>query len=283
MNDETISFESKIEELRKELDHFKEKRDGLNFEARRWAQERDRIHSNFKELLSKKSGAREKYGVINDRINILKKTMTEAREERRKKRVQLRILKGKLRDLTGKGSYARSENLKAKMEDIEWRIQTTPLQLEEEKRLVEEVRFLETQLAIDKQIEKLRDDESSLKDRMDAAYNGISELYEQKGKMREDMVQFSKKLDELKIKADEMHGKYLGYRDEAKKFHLRYVEILNQIRSLEGELDKMEEKRRAERSRELKKDLEKKALEKLSGRKRLTLEELKILAEKGKI
>jgi uncharacterized coiled-coil DUF342 family protein len=283
MNDKATSFESKIEELRKELDHFKEKRDDLNLEARRWAQERDRIHKDFKELLSKKSSSRERYRAINERINILKKVIIEAREERRKKKVRLRILKGKLRDLRARGSYARSEEMKAEMEDLEWRIQTTPLQLEEEKRLVEKVRFLETQLAIHSQIEKLGDDESSLKDRMDAAYNEVSELYEQKAKTRDDIVEFSKKLDELKTKADGMHGKYLECKDEARKFHLTYVDILNQIRSLEEELDKMEQKRRAERTRELEKDLEKKALKKLNGRKRLTLEELKILAEKGKI
>jgi uncharacterized coiled-coil DUF342 family protein len=283
MNDKATSFESKIEELRKELDHFREKRDDLNLEARRWAQKRDRIHKDFKELLAKKSSTRERYRAVNERINILKEVITEAREERRKKKVQLRILKGKLRDLRARGSYARSEDLKAEMEDLEWRIQTTPLQLEEEKRLVEDVRFLETQLAIHSQIEKLGDDQSSLKDRMDAAYNEVSELYEQKAKTRDDIVEFSKKLDEFKIKADGMHGKYLECKDEARKFHLMYVDILNQIRSLEEELDKMEQKRRAERTRELKKDLEKKALKKLDGRKRLTLEELKILAEKGKI
>ena len=97
------------------------------------------------------------------------------------------------------------------------------------------------------------------------------------------MLELSKKLDDLKVKADELHGRYLSCRDEAQGFHRKYVEILNRTKSFKRELSEIEERRRAERTRELREDLEKKALEKLSGRKRLTLEELKILAEKGKI
>ena len=283
MEDDADSLERKIENLREELDRIKEKRDSLNLEARKWADERDRVHKNFKEILSKRSGSREKYGAINERIRVLKATIAEAREERRRKRVQLRDFQGKVRHLRAKGFYMKSEDLKAKIDEIEWQIQTTPLQLEEEKRLIEQVRFLETQLSIHKQVEKLRDDETSLKRKTDMAYNEVSELYEQKGKMRENMLELSKRMDDLKVKADELHGGYLRCRDEAQGFHRKYVEILNQTKSLERELSEIEEKRRAERTCKLREDLEKKALEKLSGRKRLTLEELKILAEKGKI
>ncbi|UCD26072.1 MAG: hypothetical protein JSV75_03970, partial [Candidatus Bathyarchaeota archaeon] len=60
-------------------------------------------------------------------------------------------------------------------------------------------------------------------------------------------------------------------------------ELLHRIETLKKEFHEAEEKIQAERQSKLRKELEKKALEKLKSGKKLTWEEFKILAEKGRV
>ncbi|MDH5636311.1 MAG: hypothetical protein OEY47_06580, partial [Candidatus Bathyarchaeota archaeon] len=60
-------------------------------------------------------------------------------------------------------------------------------------------------------------------------------------------------------------------------------ELLDKIKTFEKELQEAEEKKQAKRQRELCKELEERALEKLKRGEKLTWEEFKILAEKRKI
>jgi len=283
MEDKISDLEENIENLRRELNDAKESRDRSNLEAWKWAEERNRVHKSLKESVSKIADLRAKLKVVDERVGFLKTSLHEDRQRHREKRAQLQSLNNKLEDLKVKRSYINSQELEDRIEEIDWKIQTTTLPLEQEKLLVEQVKFLETQLTIQRQVAKLRNEIESLREKMNATDKEIPELIEQRRELRQDMLNFSKKHSELRTEADEMHRKYEQYKDEARKFHLTYLEILNQIKALEQEISETEEERKTKRVQELESDLEKRALEKLKNREKLTFDEFKILAEKGRL
>jgi len=283
MENENSDLKNKVEDLRKELYQVEGLRDSLNLEAQKWAEKRNRIHKSLKESISEITNIKAKLKVLNERASALRASLQKSKERYREKKVQFQNLHKKLKDFMTKGLYMDGQELEDKIGKIDWKIQTTPLPIEEEKTLIEQVKLFESQLLIHKQIEKLKDEMESLKDEMSAAYQEISELAEQRGRLREGMLNFSERVSELKAEADEMHKKYLEYKDESQKVHLKYMEVLSRIKTLEQEVTKIEEERRSKRALELESDLERRALEKLKNRKKLTFDEFKILAEKGRI
>jgi len=283
MKEDASALNEKIENLRRQLSQFEQARDSLNAEARKWAEERNRFNVSFKESVNEITRSKEQRQTLNERIDSLRATLQMTREMFYEKKVQFQNLKKRLKDLAADGSYMTREELEDRISKIEWIIQTTTLPLEEENQLVDQVRSLESQLVIHKQTGKLWEEIQSLKDAMKAAHREIPEVIEQRRKLRERLVDSSKRASELKSEADKLHQKYLECRDEAQKAHLRYVEILNEMSTLQRELNKLEEEEKAKLELEIRTDLEKRAIEKLKERKKLTFDEFKVLAEKGKI
>jgi uncharacterized coiled-coil DUF342 family protein len=78
----------------------------------------------------------------------------------------------------------------------------------------------------------------------------------------------------LQIEADKAHQRFLEAMQKAQSLY-------QQIELIREELHRIEEVKKARRELELRKGLEEKALEKLKRGEKLTLEELKVLAEKG--
>jgi len=283
MEDEAAVLGKNIDDMRKELREAKELRDSLNLEAKKWAEERNRVNESFKALISRIAGLKARRKAVNERVLALRVSLEENRQKHREKKVQFQILNNKLKDFKVKGLFMNSQELEDKIGKIDWRIQTTPLTIEKEKMLTDQVKRLESQLVIHKGMGKLKDEMRSLRDSLNAAHQEISELSDQRRKLHEDILDASEKAYELKSEADKMHRKYLEYKDGAHKVHLRYVEILSQSKDLQQQLDKIEEDKKARRGLELESNLEKRALEKMKSRKKLTFNEFKILAEKGRI
>jgi len=72
-------------------------------------------------------------------------------------------------------------------------------------------------------------------------------------------------------------------KQQAQNLHQKCVELSDQIKTFKQNLRQAEEKEQTKRQRELRKELEEKAVEKLKRGEKLTWEEFKILAKKGKL
>lgn len=281
-------IEQKITELNRELAALKEKLDKLNFEARKWAEKRNSIHERINKLQKEASDLKDKRDEINEMVRKLKGFREKAREERKERRVQILSLKKELRTLMRKRPLKDMHEIQREIETLEWKIQTTPLALNEEKSLVDQVRPLEVQLLIHKQIQELRENIAKLQKEREALetkaklhHEKLSELAEKSQKFHKTRLEVLKKMGNLKVEADITHQKYVWTKQQAKDLRKKYAKVLDQIEALKQELRKAEEKKQAERQIELRKALEERALEKLRRGEKLTLEEFKVLSEKG--
>jgi uncharacterized coiled-coil DUF342 family protein len=284
------SLKQRIEELNRKLAFLKEKRGKLNLEARGWAEIRNSLHEQIKALRTKVSDLKEKRDALNERVKELKNLREQARTERREKSTQILKLKEKLKRLAKKKPSQNMHYVENEIEKLEWKIQTTSLPVNEEKLLIDQVRVLETQLSLHKQIQKLgnalfelQTEEKALETRADFHHEKLSELAEQSQSFHEKITVILSKVNTLRVEADAKHQKYVEFKQQAQTVHQEQTELLRQINSLREELHQMEEKKQVKRQRELRKDLMKKASEKLKQGKKLTWEEFKILAEKKKV
>lgn len=282
--------EQRVEELERELDTLTTERDRLNEEALRWAGKRDRLHEQIRRLRSEANSFREERDKLNGAVGALKTLREGAKKEARIKIDQIKTLRQEIKDALSHRPSRSSQSLQNEIEAIEWKIQTDSPTLDEERRLIERVKALETQMEVYREIESIRDkieglqnQITKLKDERVSHNQKISEMAKESQRFHEKMIERLQNATKLKAEADEMHGKYAEHKEPARALHLRYVETLEQIRTLREKIREKEEKERSEQEADLRRKLEEEALGKLKRGEKLTFEEFKILAEQGKI
>jgi len=284
------SLEQIIGKLNRELASLREERDKLNVEAKKWAERRNSIHEQIKKLRTEAAGPKDKRNVLNEKVQELKSLREQAKTKHKEKRARILKLNENIGSLAERKPSKSMRDIQREIEKIEWKIQTTSLPMKEEEMLVSHVRQLEAQLLIHKQIEKLKEElivlrteEKAIETKVKTCHEKLSELAEQSQKFHEEMLGNLNKAQSLKVEADNAHQKYVEIKQQAQNLHQKCVELLDKIKTFEKELQDAEEKKQAKRKRELRKNLEEKALGKLKRGEKLTWEEFKILTEKRKI
>ncbi|MBS7615249.1 hypothetical protein KEJ18_05935 [Candidatus Bathyarchaeota archaeon] len=128
--------EQKITQLSRELSALRAERDRFNEEAKTWAEKRDKLHEEIKKILLEARGFRDKRDELNNEIKFLK----TIRDERLKKRSEtfelLKSQRQKIRDILATMTGRSLKSLEEEIARIDWKIQTEPHSLEEEKKKV---------------------------------------------------------------------------------------------------------------------------------------------------
>lgn len=278
----------KIEDLSRELSIIKEERDMLNLEVRESLKKRNSIHHQIRGLRAEATVLREKRDALNERVQELKRLREQAKMQSKKIHDQILKLEEKVENSMEKRLPHNISEIERKIESLDWKIQTTPLTLEEERPLVNQVRLLEAQLSIHKQIEvldkhlvELKAEKEALEVKAKHYHEELSEFAEQSQKFHKKMVEVLKKVDSFRVEANRLHQKYLETKQQAQELHQRHAEISHQVSSLKQALHREEEEKQAQRQLELRKEMKEKALKKMKRGEKLSWEEFKILAEQG--
>jgi uncharacterized coiled-coil DUF342 family protein len=235
-------------------------------------------------------GFRDKRDELNAEIQFLKTVKEERREKRADAIEQLKGQRLKIKATSTTRATRSSKSLEDEIAEIDWNIQTEPHSLEEEKKLVDQVKALEIQLQAHKKIEQLKGkiyglgaEAQTLKDEIKTDSDKILELAEQSQKFHEKMIEGLEKAKTLKMEADENHRKYVENREKAKACHIKFVEKLEQVKALRAAIRQKEEEEKSRQQADLKRKVEEEALDKLKQGKKMSFDEFKILAEQGKI
>lgn len=280
----------KVADLEGEARALRAELEGLEGEARKLAEERDCINSMVRGLRLEAAKFRDERNALNEEVRSLKAIICELRCEYNEKIYALKELRRKIREDSRSKPPRDEEGLKKEIAEIDWRIQTTPLSIDEERRLIERVKSLETQLSFYRRLNGMIAEEEALKRRLKeirneiASYKGrIADIAVRSRSFHEKMIEYFKRADELRAEADKMHEKYKAAKERANILRLRYEDLLNQISAMKRLIREEEERKRAEAISALREKIGKEASEKLKRGERVSFEEFKILAEQGKI
>lgn len=280
----------KTEELDQELSQLRQERDKFDLEARTWADKRDALHEEIRNLRKEIGSLREKRDKLNEEVQQLKTLRENTRQQRNEKHAQIANVKEKIRSLEQKKPPRRMHQLEKEIENLEWKIQTTAYTLKEEKQLTDQVSVLEAQLLMHKQMQELenslielRAEEKAHQTKAQNHHERLSQLAEQSQKFHQQMTETSEKVRLLQKEADEAHQIYVENRQKARELNQKGKNLLEHVKTLRKKRHDFEEEKRRKRETELRKRLEETALEKLKRGEKLTWEEFKALSEKGVI
>ncbi|MCD6325514.1 hypothetical protein J7L97_04415 [Candidatus Bathyarchaeota archaeon] len=282
--------EQRIEELYRRLNVLKAERDDLNKKAQTWAERRNRIHEEIRKIRLLIRDLKQRRDSLNKEVKHLKALRKVELERRDEILEEIRELR-KERNRIAAGKPPRSQSyLENQIKRIEWKIQTEPLPLDAERKLIDQIKILEAQLEVYRRIGSINNKIAELRKEADKlkaeALNYRSRILEISAESQEFHAKMLKRIEEakeLKAKADEMHQRYAENKEKAKAINLEIKKTLGEIRSIRELLKSEEEKERRRRESDLQRQTEEKALEKLKRGEKLTFDEFKILLEKGKI
>jgi uncharacterized coiled-coil DUF342 family protein len=283
-----LSYRQRIDELNRKLSELKDHRDKLNAEADEWAEKRDKQNEQFRNLRSEIFELKNERDKLNEEVMESKRQRDEARTECHAKIEEIKKLVQEREALIKKKPVRSSSNLQQEFEQTEWKIQTTPLSLEEEKELIGQVKKLEIQLSIYKKLDQLNQKRIRLKAEIDTL-KIRSKLFHEKltataQRSQQVHTKMTEKINEsgkVKEEADGLHVLFLQAREKIRPVQEEISKISTQIKGLGQEAQKKEEKERKKSEEALWERLEKEARGKLQRGEKLTWEEFQLLAKKG--
>ena len=284
-----MTGEPKITDLRvlnQRLETVERESSEAHAEARLLVEKRDQLNEKVRRLRQEIYELRTERDDINEKVYALKSQRDEARatihtiiEEKKAAREKIAELKKK----TPKRSHS---DIKKEFDDIEWKIQTTSLPLQEEKELIGNVKQLEIQLSAYKKIEyqakKIDNLQKGLNALDEAGENLHSQLSALAQKSQEAHSKMVTKIDEtkkIKEESDILHQAYLRAREKATPLDQERRKLVEQIRMLREAQRREDETARKTAEQSLKEKLESQAREKLQRGEKLNWDEFQLLSE----
>lgn len=239
------------------------------------ADERDRLREEERTIHSELANTKVKLAKIRGELQALRKTRDELNETVRalkKSRDQLRDSSKRsltsLRELvalskgTDEGSRAEKE-----MADLEWKIQTSSLEKDDEKRLLNRIRVLETKVGAHRKTRKLSSEVEKYRKEADEIHRKIQELAAQSQQYHLEVVALGDTFDGLRQKQEEQMKVLDEVRAKSNEVSRRY----ESLRAMTVQSERISQR---EKAKVYKENLKEMAKRKLSQSGKVSLEEL---------
>jgi uncharacterized coiled-coil DUF342 family protein len=174
--------------------------------------------------------------------------------------------------------------LQAELDAIEWKIQTTSLDLKEENKLIENVKELEIQLSGYKKIDKhhkkinaLIAHRKTFDAQADAYHKELTELAQKSQELHAILME---KLNAAKIKrkeADSLHQSFIKLKEQNAPIYEKIRELTEQLKSLRASAKEEDKAKRIVAEQAIKEKLGSQAREKLQKGEKLNWDEFQLL------
>ena len=137
----------KIEDINQQIEKLREQANTANAQITKYIEQRNQLNDQVKKTHQEINELKTERDSINEKVKLLKQQRDEIRAKTTPIIEQINAIKEKIAELKKKVPRERQQDLQEELEAIEWKIQTTSLDLQEEKRLIENVKELEILLS----------------------------------------------------------------------------------------------------------------------------------------
>jgi uncharacterized coiled-coil DUF342 family protein len=275
-----------LAEIDQELTNLKEKLSKADLEMKGHIEKRDKLNEQLRKLRNETSELKAERDSLNEKVKALKQQRDSARDRNGKIIEEIKAHSQKINELKKKTPKRSRAQLEKELQAIEWKIQTTTLDLKEEKILVEEVKRLETQLSAyrkidlqNKKITELRKELKTLETNADAAHQELMDAAQKSQELHAKMIAKIDQAKNIKAEADNIHAMYVQVREHAKPLREEVKKLLAQKRMLQEAMRKEDEDKRKMAEQALKETLGSQARNKLQRGEKLSWHEFQLLAE----
>ena len=248
MSKEAVSDMIKTkDELQKKANELKEKRNKLHQKSKKMADERDRLNSKVREMRNNINEHRRTRDELNERVRHAK----EQRNDFNKSHNEIKRQIEQLERASSSKSGSNLTELKRQLKNLENEQMTTAMSPQKEKKLIESIsqthgriKEQEDLLNKDPKLKKALDEEKIIKQKAEKQHDSVEKLAERAQEEHEEMIKMTKQLDNLIKKVNGVHETIVITKIEADEVHRNFIEHVDKIHELEREISSNQEKER---------------------------------------
>ena len=277
---------NQIAAFNKQIATLREQINKANEETKVHIEKRDKLNEQFKKHHNDIRALENERNSLNEKVKTLKQQRETARARNRTIIEEITLRSKKIAELKKKKPRKSRTRLEKEIQAIEWKIQTTPLDLQEEKRLVEEVKQLEPQLHIykkieqqNKQIAELREELKTLEAKANAHHQELIATAQKSQEIHAIIVAKISEAKNIKREADRLHSAYIQAKEQAIPLYQELKELTEKKKKLQDAIREEDEKRKKSAEKTLKEKLESQARDKLQRGEKLSWDEFQLLAD----
>ncbi len=241
MSDETTVTVQSKEELQQRANALRAERDRLNDEARTHADERDGYNAQVRALVNEANEHKKRRDEMNEGVRRQKELRDEANkvaDEAMKAAEALRRERG--HDPEEGAPRIDPARLKREARQLEYQQMTTVLTPKKERALVERLQEIgkllkakDKELKADPELKAAIEKADDLKEKAEKVHGKVGEVAQKAQAEHDAMIKLYKQSDKIRKSADKMQEKFVVSKMEADKVHKAYIEVVNMIHEIE--------------------------------------------------
>ena len=277
---------NEIAAINQKLDALKEQANKANAETKTYVEKRDKLNEQFRQIRQEIYALTDERNTLNEKVKTLKLQRNEAQAKTRANIEEITVIRQKLVELKKKQPKQSYQQLQKEFTDIEWKIQTTSLDLQEEKELIETVKQLETQLKVyrkigqqNQKITELQKELNVLQTKANALHQELAETAQKSQATHENVLSKINESKKIKSEADGLHAAYLQEKEKTQPLRSEIKKLVEQKEKLQSVMREEEERKRRTAEQALKEKLGSQAKDKLRRGEKLSWDEFQLLSE----
>jgi uncharacterized coiled-coil DUF342 family protein len=231
------------EEIREEIRKLREEAKTANARIKGFTEQRNQMNEQVKKAREEIAGLKTERDAINEKVKLLKQQRDAVRAKSEPIIKEIEAAKEKIFELRKKLPRERQQDLQEELQAIEWKISTTSLDLQEEKRLIEQVKEVEILLAnykrIDNQKSKINDliaQRKVVDAEADVFHKELTDLAKKSQEIHMVMIEKVNAVKISRAQADSLHQSYLKTKEELPPLYEKITELSMQLRGLDASL-----------------------------------------------
>jgi uncharacterized coiled-coil DUF342 family protein len=289
---------NQIANINQQIKKLREQISEANAEIKKIVEKRDKLHEKIRNTRQEINQLKAERDDLNQKVKLLKEQRDAVRVQTGPIMDEIKVLKEKISELKKKLPRDSQKRLQAELDAIEWKIQTTSLDLQEEKELIENVKQLEIQLSgykkIDANYQKIRElleHRKTFDAQAEVYHKELSELAEKSQNLHAIMMEKVNSTKKDKAEADSLHQAFVNAKQKNNLLYEQIKQLMsqsmglkvtirteNQAKKAEEEAKRKEEKaQRAAKEQELKEKIGSEAREKLQRGEKVSWDEFQLL------
>ena len=294
--DETENLVVTLGKLEEDINKLRDIRNEYNQRTKEVLTQRNEINKEIQDLLEKAKDFMQKRDELNQQVKEKKQKRKELQELLQKdKKILEEIVESE--ETVDKGSIRKKRSimtdLSKKIDRIEWELQTSVLESDQEKEMIQHLEKLSDQ------VNKLAE-EVHITTRQTELWKKISSAQKEINILHVQIVDFAKesqiyhnlmnqhfqKVNSLRKLANEHHKKFIEHKKAADTHHKEFLSRVTEKNELKKQLKNAQQEHRKKIRERIKSSIEegvKKAFDKYQAGENLSLEEFRLLVENGMI
>jgi uncharacterized coiled-coil DUF342 family protein len=236
-----------------QIDKIKKQIGEANTQIKKYIEKRNQLHEQVRKSREEINQIKTERDTLNEKVKLLKEQRDIIRAKATPIMEEVNVIDEQIAELKKKVPRVSQRELQEELDAIEWKISTTSLDTQEEKRLVGEVKALELQLKgykkIDKKHQKIKGllvQRKTIDDQADVFHRELTDLAKKSQELHATMMDKLIAVKKDRAEADSLHQAFVNAKEQNNLWYGQIGILIGQSKSIRTTLREQTQSRRAE-------------------------------------